>query len=222
MRRSKKVPKRKADAGPAMSVPMRASLGVAVAAVLVLSFDSVREYIYTALAIDDMLSRIETYAYGLDPMASAQKKKPPALHLGSYNVSIDHDQIERVSWRAGGRFLRKIVSDGVPVLIEGAPVAEWPIRKWDLLQMAKGEKHTPLYLNATRFQQGQPVFVLGREREKGGMLGKADRNLQYVDMDLDTFIHHTFDPSRYFYWTGMMAALLKITSSIRRTRFVMQ
>lgn len=64
-------------------------------------------------------------------------------------------------------------------------------------------------LAATRMQH-EPVFVLGHEKDKGGMLGSThDRPLSYADITLGDFLQSTFRKQVYYYWTGELRYLAK-------------
>ena len=79
----------------------------------------------------------------------------------------------------------------------------WPVFNWDLLHFAK-EKN--ISLNGTRWKPNDPIFVLGHEREKGGMIGsRRDSPLMYANLTLFKFLKATFAPNNWLYWTGELA-----------------
>lgn len=102
----------------------------------------------------------------------------------------------------------------------------FPIFHWDLTQYASGgsSKRTKnrlsnekLILPDCRLQM-EPVFVLGSERDKGGMVGsKHDRAIVYTNVSISEFFRGTFQQNLYFYWTGELdyvESLLHLKSSI--------
>ena len=81
----------------------------------------------------------------------------------------------------------------------------WPIFNWDLLQIAR-EKN--ISLNGTRWKPDDPIFVLGHEREKGGMISSPrDHPLLYTNLTLFKFLKATFQPKNWLYWTGELASI---------------
>ena len=121
--------------------------------------------------------------------ASKEKRPPPLL------AKFESLGLESVQWRVGGRFMRKIADEQMPVLITSSPVKSWPASSWDLLQIAR--LHPNLVLNMSSYKAGtKRSFVLGSEREKGGMLGSSkDSNIVSVNIALQTFLEETFVPN---------------------------
>jgi hypothetical protein len=64
--------------------------------------------------------------------------------------------------------------------------------------------------------QFEPVFVLGNDRDKGGMLGSShDRPLTYANLTLGEFLRSTFQGDLWLYWTGELSYFekeMKLTS----------
>ena len=105
--------------------------------------------------------------------------------------------------------ISKVIADAVagrkPVHIRNFPNIRnnWPIFNWDLLHFAK-EKN--ISLNDTRWKPNDPIFVLGHEREKGGMIGsRRDSPLMYANLTLFKFLKSTFAPNNWLYWTGELS-----------------
>lgn len=87
----------------------------------------------------------------------------------------------------------------------------FPIFRWDLTQFSSdSSKSKSKYsgskdrytLPQCRFQI-DPVFVLGSERDKGGMVGsKHDQAVMYANVSMAEFLQGTFREKMYLYWTG--------------------
>lgn len=141
---------------------------------------------------------------------AAQKKRPPPIDTQSFGLS--RTKIDVVKWKSGGRFLRSIIQGRRPVLVTNSPIVNWTIIGTDLFALSKQSNIEKDNLNATAILQGcrwqkDPVFVLGQDRDKGGMLGSAhDRNLIYTDVPFSDFLHSIFDSNTYLYWTGELDA----------------
>lgn len=130
-------------------------------------------------------------------------KRPPIPNFSQLNISVVSAEFNmKRKWRSGGRFLREVVKEALPIIITEAPTALWPILNWNLLDISKPSQ-PQIWLNGTRWQPKEPVFVLGQDREKGGMLGdKGDRPIAYINATLSNFLLSTLDPGEYMYWTG--------------------
>ena len=102
--------------------------------------------------------------------------------------------------------ITKLVSEWAkPALLVDKTVKNWSIFKWDLFQMSK---IPDFELEGTRWQP-DPVFVLGNERDRGGMIGSArDQPLVYTNVTLSQFlrsaISKTSDREGWLYWTGLL------------------
>lgn len=141
----------------------------------------------------------------VDKMVERQElsvKSPLPL---STEFNIRKHPITELLWSDENGFLEDIISSARPTLIKGSPAQTWPVASWDLAAMASAG----LLLNSSRLQTASPVFVLGYERDKGGMLtdGDQDKSVSYVDVYLKDFLHTVFDPHTYLYWTGPCAVL---------------
>jgi len=121
--------------------------------------------------------------------ASKDKRPPPLV------AKFEPLGLESIEWRVGGRFMRKLADGEMPVLITSSPVKSWPASSWDLLKIARA--HPDLILNMSSYKAGRnSVFVLGNEREKGGMLGSSKNfNVVSVNIALQTFLEETFVPN---------------------------
>jgi len=81
----------------------------------------------------------------------------------------------------------------------------WQIMNWDLLQLARSKN---ISLNATRWKPDDPIFVLGQERDKGGMIGsRRDHPVMFANLTLFKFLKATFAPNNWLYWTGELSLL---------------
>jgi len=133
----------------------------------------------------------------------AMRKHPPALNkaLLARLTASTPQELKKMQFKAGGKFIRKVVAEREPVLVQNAPIQAWSSYHWDLLRMAK--KHPQLHLNATRVQIKEPVFVLTHERERGGMLGShKDRPMFYTNVSIELFLREALNENKYFFWTG--------------------
>eukprot|EP00602_Paraphysomonas_sp_CaronLab_P010672 CAMPEP_0185037506 /NCGR_PEP_ID=MMETSP1103-20130426/32017_1 /TAXON_ID=36769 /ORGANISM="Paraphysomonas bandaiensis, Strain Caron Lab Isolate" /LENGTH=397 /DNA_ID=CAMNT_0027575507 /DNA_START=251 /DNA_END=1441 /DNA_ORIENTATION=- len=107
--------------------------------------------------------------------------------------------------RQSDEIISEIVSQRQPVLIKQGPASSWPLIDWDIIAFLKSGQD--IVLEGVRWQR-EPVFVLGREREKGGMLGSPkDTPLLYVNTTMMEFLRSIFDPSQYLYMTGELSWL---------------
>ncbi|RYH02447.1 hypothetical protein EON65_47935, partial [archaeon] len=100
--------------------------------------------------------------------------------------------------------LSEVVAKRKPAIVKSFDyISNWPIKKWDLLDIARHN----IPLSNCRLQY-EPVFVLGQEREKGGMLGSShDQPVLYTNITLKEFLISTLKPSLYLYWTGQLSYL---------------
>ena len=130
--------------------------------------------------------------------------------------TIRRQPIDELEWSEEEDFIDGVVARGRPVLLRNSPVRSWPVHQWDLGGMAKDG----LLLNGSRLQNS-PVFVLGRERDKGGMLGKdSDLEVSYVNVYLKDFLHSMFDKDTYMYWTGPCALVDQFRNGLQQTESV--
>lgn len=146
------------------------------------------------------------FIHGLELLDAyfSEADEPFPMDLSDFNISLPHS-IEVKEWRVGGRFLRKLVTEGRPVLIENSPVVTWPMMQWDIVHLSNNFS-TDLNLSGCRWQP-ENVFVLGREREKGGMLGSPhDRPVVHVNISLSKFVKalKVKTSKSYYYWTGAL------------------
>lgn len=127
-----------------------------------------------------------------------ENKQPPAVD--PYWLTIS-DMISHRKWRNSSS-LELAVKSGKPTLLKHNAVKGWPIFRWNLVDIAKS---TDPKLNGTRWQP-VPVYVLGQDREKGGMIGSAkDHPLSYTNITLTQFLSAAFDEHNWLYWTGELA-----------------
>jgi hypothetical protein len=123
------------------------------------------------------------------------------------------DKISEVQWNTST--MEFVSKSRYPLLIKSTILKTWPMFNWDLLDIANSShKFT---LDGTRWQP-QPVFVLGRDRDKGGMLGSSrDHPLSYTNVSVMQFLQSTFDPKTFLYWTGELSAWEESTGTVTNT-----
>lgn len=127
-------------------------------------------------------------------------KKPMTLKL-LQSMQWERKQIDAVQYKVGGSFMRKVSSDKVPRLITNSPVKDWDCFNWDLLHIAK--ENPELLLNYTFYKLGDPVFLIGVERDKGGMIGSPkDYSVMYINVRLLNFLQDTLDSNATMYYRG--------------------
>ena len=128
----------------------------------------------------------------------AMRKQPPVVYDNWLRVSRS---IPTMKW-VNGSSLTRAVKSGKPAVLKHKDIMSWSIFDLNLLELSE---KVVLHLNGTRWQP-EPVFVLGQEREKGGMLGSPkDQPLSYTNVTLSQFVAATFDEHNWLYWTGELA-----------------
>lgn len=133
-----------------------------------------------------------------------QKKLAKAPKISPNVLNISRNVLAQVKWRTGGTFLRSLIKQKQPVLIENSPISSWHLYNWNLLDIATSYNIT---LNNARYQT-TPLYVLGHERDKGGMIGgKNDRYkaLAYTDVPLDYFLKTASHDKKWLYWKGELS-----------------
>ena len=141
--------------------------------------------------------------------AKFPSKKPIPL---SNEFQIRKHPIEEIDWSDTDYFMDNIIQKAKPVLIKNSPVANWAASSWDLGDVAS----SGLILNGSRLQTLSPVFVLGYERDKGGMLGKeSDLPVSYVDVYLKDFLQSVFEKDTFMYWTGPASTVKSHMDTVR-------
>ena len=109
-------------------------------------------------------------AIGERELKEARGARPllPLLVLDA--VPVVKLKVESVAYRVGGRFMRQVAAKQEPALLTKSPVKDWPSYQWDLLALAR--KHKEIELDVAYMIGGAPpVFVMGMERDRGGMIG---------------------------------------------------
>eukprot|EP01041_Mallomonas_annulata_P004618 gene4618-9174_t len=114
------------------------------------------------------------------------------------NLSSMFDYLNELSWNA-------VLSSKTPppyckdlIQTVNDPSSSWSMSRWNLMNMAK----IGLMLNGT-YLQTIPTFLIGHERERGGMLGSShDRPVLRTNITLLDFLQNTFNPKRFMYWYG--------------------
>lgn len=93
-----------------------------------------------------------------------------------------------------------------PAFVHGYSLfKEKSIFTFDLTRFSKSKT----MLSGTHMQH-EPLFVLGHEKDKGGMLGSIhDRPLTYADITLGNFLQSTFRKEVYYFWAGELSYLAK-------------
>lgn len=136
-------------------------------------------------------------------------KLPPSLRA---DISISSNMIPEIQWNhseSPRKIIQGIVDSSKPVLIRNGPASYWPIANWDVLKFLKSGND--IVMEGVRWQRDN-VFVLGREREKGGMLGSPrDRPLLYINSTMASFLRTVFNTSQYYYWNGELDSLESVT-----------
>lgn len=93
------------------------------------------------------------------------------------------------------------------LLVDDKLIDQWPIFRWDFFAKAQDKN---ISLSNCRYQWSSPVFLLGQERDKGGMLGSNhDLPLAYINVTLLQFIQSTFQEKIWLYWTDELEYLEK-------------
>lgn len=130
--------------------------------------------------------------------SSSVNKHPPSIIKEFSIVS----EIETSEWNINNpstENIKGIIAGSKPVVIRRGPAHSWRIASWSINDFLN--TGSDLIMEDVRFQR-VPVFILGREREKGGMLGSPqDLQLKYVNTTLGAFYSTRFDPSQFYYWT---------------------
>ena len=145
-------------------------------------------------------------------------KHPPPL---SPHLQIIVPKVKSISWNSSTdpvEIVQNIVRGGVPVVIRNGPVGNWPLKYIDIIQFL--QEKTDIVLPGVRWQP-EPVFVLGNERDKGGMLGSADdRPLRYFNSSVGQFLNSLADPAQFRYWSGELAWFEEVfnISATKRSR----
>lgn len=143
-----------------------------------------------------------------DLQMHADFSKAP-LPLTKEVTILTHD-IDDIEWSDTEGFIDSIIMRSRPVRVRNSPVHSWAINEWDLTEVAR----KGLMLNGSRLQSS-PVFVLGHERDKGGMIGsESDLEVSYVNAYLKDFLNAVFDKDTYLYWTGPCSIFETFLSSM--------
>jgi hypothetical protein len=155
------------------------------------------------------MSNLSMYLEQLSMEQLTSSKLPPPLRA---DISISSHGVSKLQWNhseSPRTIVQGIVDAGRPVLIRGGPASYWPISNWDVLEFLRGGND--IVMEGVRWQR-EPVFVLGRDREKGGMLGSSrDRPLLYINSTMASFLKTVFNTSQYFYWSGELQSLEGVT-----------
>ena len=87
-----------------------------------------------------------------------------------WDISVVEDLIEEGDDVTQSFFITNVAASGKPALIQQGPAAQWELRNWDILSQITSGKD--MVLEGVRWQKN-PLHLLNRERDKGGMLGHA-------------------------------------------------
>jgi hypothetical protein len=143
---------------------------------------------------------LPTYLDQLQSILSQQAKYPPSLIS---NLSLS-SSIATIHWddsSDSSLTLSNIVKTSLPTVIRQGPVVSWPLMKWNLLESLQSGHD--IAIDQMRYQHQDPVFILGRDRDPNGMLGKpSDRPLQLINSSLSQFLKTLFNETEYYYWNG--------------------
>ena len=127
-----------------------------------------------------------------------ESKHPPEVDTRWLSLSSN---IAIKKWKNSSTLL-SVVKSNKPTLIKHYTIRSWPMFAWNLLEIVK---QTNISLNGTRWQP-EPVFVLGQERDKGGMIGsEQDLPLSYTNITMEQFLSATLNPHNWLYWTGELS-----------------
>lgn len=106
--------------------------------------------------------------------------------------------VKKLEWKVGGRFIREIFRIEEPVIITDGPSRNWPVASFDLLEIAR----SGVNLTGVLWQKN-PIFRVGYERDKGGMLGsRHDHAMLVRNISLAEFLKSSLNPDEYSCWTG--------------------
>jgi hypothetical protein len=132
-------------------------------------------------------------------------KYPPAL-----KINLTTTTVQEITWGKDIYNFHEVLRYDYPVLIKGYPKI-FDNDDWDLLRLVRQHPQQN-FLHETRWQINEATFILGTERDRGGMLGsKRDRPLHYVNISLDQFLETALDNTTYFYWTGELSTIAEAT-----------
>lgn len=123
----------------------------------------------------------------------AAAKAPLPLRLLD---AVDHTKftVRSVEYKVGGTFMRQLAEEGQPALIKNSPVREWDSFHWNLMELTQ---NNPDFVLKTFVKTDKnPVFIMGADRDKGGMLGSS-KDVPMMDSNVPflTFLNLTFDPA---------------------------
>jgi hypothetical protein len=119
--------------------------------------------------------------------------------------------LEIVNWDHSSKMVSSIVDKKHPCVIVNGPASSWSLDRWDFFNLNTAQSE--LVLENARWQR-EHLFILGREREKGGMLGSAhDRPLIYTNVSIDGFLMSVFEPKSFYYWTGQLSLFSDLARS---------
>jgi hypothetical protein len=114
----------------------------------------------------------------------------------------------RIAWNdSSSQFSLELTKNKVPTVITSGPAKIWGTLadKWDMHNLIPNSIHDSYVLKQCR-RHSSPLFVLERERDKGGMIGKGQSSpVQYEDISLAHFSDTLLSKEVYFYWTGLMS-----------------
>jgi hypothetical protein len=149
---------------------------------------------------NSLSTSLPTYLDKLQSILSQQAKYPPSLipnlPLSSSIATINWDDSADSS-----ATISNIIRTSLPAVIRQGPVTSWSLMKWNLLEII--QSGNDIVIDQMRYQHQDPVFILGRDRDPHGMIGKpADRPLQLINSSLSQFLKTLFNETEYYYWNG--------------------
>jgi hypothetical protein len=136
--------------------------------------------------------------------ALLQKKVSEPLKDGWFEVSNGTLPVYYLTENSQEELLNISSKNQPTFLIEEKILNSWPIFQWDFHQLAMKFN---ISLEDCRYQPSS-VFILGQERDKGGMLGSPrDQPHLYTNISLLQFLQSTFDEKIFLYWTKELSDL---------------
>ena len=154
---------------------------------------------------------------------NSRTRREPPLWKG-IKTSKNYTNVE---WTAGSEhnLLQIVTKNKVPVVISNGPGMMWGevSSKWNMQQLFGSDTDNDLVILPQCRKHISPLFVLEREKDKGGMIGQESHTpVQYADISLSEFLKSMKENDRYLYWTGLLSHLTAYSTgrSISHKEFV--
>lgn len=146
------------------------------------------------------------FSFLLPPSADC-KLGPPLWH-----TIPTSNNFTQTKWQeSSSQFSLEIAKKNVPTVITDGPAANWReiANAWDiqqLISMSSTGGEGPDELKQCR-RASRPLFLLERERDKGGMIGGEQSSpVVYKDTSLSHFWNTLLNKDEYLYWTGLLSS----------------